>query len=158
MTPIELQEYRQKLLKRLEEAANEFAAACQAVADPFAAKHEGWTVHQLAAHTRDVAVNVYGPRVRRTATEDNPEFKNFDADAWMAAHYHPAEPLDAILNELTENIRSLVIFLRELPGEAWARQSRHEINGGGFTLQHWVERNLAHIEEHLQSVKNAKSA
>ncbi|MGC8855177.1 MAG: DinB family protein [Anaerolineae bacterium] len=156
MTSIELQEYRWKLLNRLEAAADDFAAACRAVVDPFTTRHDGWTVHQLAAHTRDVAVDVYGPRVRRTATEDNPEFKNFDADAWMAAHYNPAEPLDAILNELTENIHSLVAFLRQLPEEAWARQSRHEINGGGFTLQLWVERNLAHIEEHRQSVRSAK--
>jgi hypothetical protein len=155
MVTTELQEYRQKLLKRLEEAAHEFEAACRAVGDPFALRYEDWTVHQLAAHTRDVAVNVYGPRARRTATEDNPEFKNFDADAWMAAHYNPAEPIDSILAELKENITSLVAFLRELPAEAWARQSRHEIHGDGFTLQLWVERNLEHLEEHLHSVKNA---
>lgn len=156
MQTAELQEYRRKLLNRLEEAVHEFRAACEAVPDPFTARHDGWTVHQLAAHTRDVAVHVYGPRARRTVEEDNPEFKNFDADAWMAAHYNPSEPLAAILDELVANVRSLVVFLQALPADAWARQSRHEINGGGFTLQTWVERNLAHIEEHLQSVKNAK--
>jgi hypothetical protein len=43
--------------------------------------------------------------------------------------------------------------LRDLPQEAWSRQSRHETMGGGLALQLWVERSLAHIEEHLQAVK-----
>ena len=46
--------------------------------------------------------------------------------------------------------------LRDLPQEAWSRESRHETMGGELALQLWVERNLQHIEEHLQTLKKAK--
>lgn len=150
----ELEEYRQKMLDRIREAASEFRAACEAAKDPFAATDNGgWNTHQLAAHTRDVDKYVYGMRVRQTVSEENPEFKSFDADSWMSAHYDRAEPLAKILDEFTSSMNELVEFLEQLPGEAWSRESRHETMGAGFTTQTWVERGLAHIEEHLASVK-----
>jgi hypothetical protein len=50
-------------------------------------------------------------------------------------------------------VADLCTTLRGLPQEAWSRESRHEALGGGLTMQLWVERSLAHIEEHLQAVK-----
>ncbi len=150
----ELMDYRKKLLERIREAATEFRAACEAVKNPFAAIEEGgWNTHQLAAHVRDTDKQVYGTRACRTANEENPEFKNFDGDSWMTANYHADEPLTRILDEFTKNVDELVEFLEKLPTEAWSRESRHETLGGGFTTQTWVERGLAHIEEHLASVK-----
>jgi hypothetical protein len=99
---------------------------------------------------------VYGLRARRTALEDNPEFQNFDGDAYMAGHYDGNEPLDVMLNGLVESVESLAENLRSLPTEAWSRESRHATLGSGFTLQTWVERNLAHIQEHLETVRKGK--
>lgn len=150
----EMLDYRSHLIEHLVAAAKEFRAQCLAVEDPFAPLEEGgWNTHQVAAHTRDVDAMVYGLRARRTAAEDNPEFESFDADAHSASHYNADEPLEAILNGLVESIESLEAMLRGLSGEAWARESRHATLGGGFTLQTWVERNLAHIEEHIATVK-----
>ncbi|MEW6401050.1 MAG: DinB family protein [Chloroflexota bacterium] len=152
----ELIAYRSRMLDRLLELAEEFRKACKAVKDPFAAVDVGgWNTHQLAAHTRDVDRHVYGMRTRRTISEENPLFNTFDADSWMGAHYGSSEPLAGILDELTTSIKELVEKLRNLPPGAWARESRHETLGGGFTTQIWVERGLAHIEEHLASVKKA---
>jgi len=153
----QLIEYRSKLLDRLEAGADEFRAACLAVGDPFKAVDEGgWNTHKLAAHTRDVDKVVYGMRIRRTAQEDNPEFPNFDADEWIAANYNADEPLASILDELSASIKQTASMLRELPQEAWSRESSHVTYGGGFTLQTWVERALAHIQEHLETVQNSK--
>lgn len=152
----ELNEYRTKLLGRLVSAAKEFREACLAVSDAFAPLDEsGWNAHQLAAHTRDVNRLVYGLRARRTAEEENPEFPNFDGDAYMAENYNAREPLSEILDGLVEEVESLASMLRGLPAEAWSRESRHATLGGGFTLQTWVERDLAHIEEHLETVRKA---
>ena len=151
----ELMEYRVNLMQRLEEAATAFREACLNAKDPYAALDaEGWNVHQIAAHTRDVDKLVYGLRARRTAVEDNPEFPNFDGEAYMAAHYNPAEPFGELLDGFVENVRALVELLRALPAESWSRVSRHTTLGGNLTLQSWVEKNLAHIEEHLETVKN----
>lgn len=151
----ELIEYRKQLMDRLGEAAKEFRAACLAVKNPFAPIESGWNVHQLAVHTRDVDKMIYGVRARRTIKEDNPEFPNFDGDAYMAEHYDAKEPLQAILNDLVSSMDELTKMLRGLPGEAWNRASHHVTQGGGFTLQVWVERSLKHIEEHLETVRKA---
>lgn len=150
----ELLEYRRGLIDRLERAADEFAAACLNVKDAFAPLPQSeWNAHQVAVHVRDVDKLVYGSRARRTATEDDPEFQSFDGEAYMAEHYSANEPLNKILEELRENVFELARILRELPAEAWSRQSRHATLGHGFTLQTWVERELAHIEEHMEAVK-----
>ena len=152
----QLLEYRSKLIDRLESVTDEFHKACLTFGDPFKAIGEGgWNVHQLAVHTRDVDKLVYGLRARRTATEDTPEFKDFDGEAWIAAHYNPDESLESILDELSASVKETASMLRALPPDTWNRESSHEIYGGGFTLQTWVERGLAHIQEHLDTVMKA---
>lgn len=150
----QLLEYRSKLIDHLVSTGDEFCRSCLGIDEPFKASEEdGWNMHQLATHARDVQRMVYGMRIRRTVDEDNPEFQSFDADDWMAEHYEPDEPLASVLDELSASITETVSMLRELPPEAWSRESSHEVYGEGFTLQTWVERGLAHIEEHLQTVK-----
>jgi len=153
----QLDEYRSLLIERLKSAVDEFRTACLAVNDPLQPVDEGgWNTHQLAAHTRDVDKVVYGMRVRRTLEEDNPVFQNFDADEWIATHYSPDEPLASILDELAASVKETASMLKNLPSEAWNRESSHETYGGGFTLQTWVERGLAHIQEHLETVQKAE--
>ena len=153
----QLLEYRAKLIDQLEATTAEFYAACEAVGDPFKSVEEGgWNTHQLAAHVRDVDKVVYGLRARRTIDEDNPQLQNFDTDEWIADYYDADEPLASILDELSASIKEAASTLRGLPREAWSRESCHEIYGSGFTLQTWVERGLAHIKEHLETVKKAE--
>jgi hypothetical protein len=150
----ELNEYRKHLMEKLVSVTRDFREACLAVKDPFAPLDEnGWNVHQVAAHTRDVNNLVYGLRARRTAEEDNPEFLNFDGDAYIAEHYNANEPLSGLLNDFVKDVEDLYEVLRSLPAQAWSRTSRHIMLGSGFTLQTWVERDLAHIEEHLETIR-----
>src|SRR5215211_6891260 len=144
----ELAEYRMNLMNRLEDSANAFRDECLKVKDPYAPLNtEGWNIHQIAVHTRDVDELVYGLRARRTAVEENPEFPNFDGEAYMAANYNSIEPLDEVVSNLVENVQALVELLRALPMESWSRVSRHTTLGSDLTLQTWVEKDLAHIEE-----------
>ena len=153
----ELIEYRTKLIARLVEAAREFRTVCLAVQDiSMPLEAGGWTVHQIAAHVRDVDKLVYGLRVRTTAAEANPEFQNFDGEEYMVEHYSRTEPLNEILDGLVEQAQDLAEVLRTLPGEAWARTSSHVMLGRGLTLQTWVEKDLAHIEEHIQSIRKTE--
>jgi hypothetical protein len=155
----ELKEYRAKLLDRLEEAAKAFRDACLAVNDPDAPLEvNGWNVHQLAVHTRDIDRLVYGFRIRRTAVEDDPIFSKFDGDTFMKENYDADEPLQDVLAGLVESIEALTALLRALPDEAWSRVSRHPMLGSGLTLQSWVEKGLAHIEEHLETVQEQNAS
>jgi hypothetical protein len=151
----QLLSYRDQLISRLERSVDEFCEACLRAGDVH--RHgDGWNIHQTVVHLRDAHRLVYGLRARRTAEQDNPLFEDFDQDAWMAAHYDPGEPLDQALAELKKNVLDLAKWLRHQPPETWARESRHEVMGGGFTLQTWVERGLAHIEGHLEEVREGK--
>ena len=155
----ELGEYRTKLTQKLEDTANAFRDEGLKVKDPYAAfSTGGWNVHQIAVHTRDVDELVYGLRARRTAVEENPEFPNFDGEAYMTANYNASEPLEEVLGSFVENIQALVEWLRALPVVSWSRVSRHTTLGKDLTLQTWVEKDLAHIQEHLKTIKeqNAK--
>lgn len=153
----ELFEYRKKLVNRLDAASKEFRTTCLAVKDPYApVEAGGWSVHQIAVHTRDVDKLVYGLRARRTLAEDNPEFPNFDSEAYMSAHYDPKESLLEVLDSFVANVGALVRLLGEMPLEGWSRISRHETQGSGLTFQVWVERGLEHIEEHLATVTRTK--
>jgi len=155
----ELKDYRKNLIEKLVNTARDFRTASLAVKDPYLPLEEGgWNIHQVAVHTRDVDSLVYSLRARRTITEDNPEFQNFAGDVYMAEHYNANESLSEILNAFVESVESLAEMLRSLPDEAWSRQSRHVTLGSGFTLQTWVERGLAHIQEHLESVSKGTDA
>jgi len=99
---------------------------------------------------------VYGFRAQQTVKEDNPEFKSFDGDTYMAKNYDADESLYKMLDDFVIGVRELSEFLSALPIEAWSRVSRHVTLGSGLTLQSWVERDLAHIEEHLETVKKRK--
>jgi hypothetical protein len=150
----ELLEYREKLLARLLEASQEFCLACESFVNPFEKIKGEWTVHQIAAHTRDVEKFVYGERVRKTLSEDNPLFKSFDADGWMKEHYKQDETLKNILEDFKNSVQGLHQTLSTVKREDWSRLSRHESGGSELTLQVWVERGLAHVEEHLKILKN----
>ena len=149
----ELEEYRIRMLEKLEEAARAFRTECLAAADPYAPSKQGWSVHQIAVHTRDVDQLIYGLRARRTAMEDHPKFESFDGDAYMAKNYDASESLEDLLTGFVDNVDALVELLRDLPPEGWSRPSSHATLGQGLTLQSWVEKDLAHIEEHLKDVK-----
>ena len=150
----ELAEYRVNLIKKLENSAEAFREECLKTGDPYAPfDAAAWNVHQVAVHTRDVDELVYSLRARQTAVEENPEFPNFDGEAYMSVNYNSSEPLQNVLDSFVENVRSLVELLRALPPEAWSRISRHATLGSDLTLQTWVEKDLAHIEEHLEAVR-----
>jgi hypothetical protein len=150
----ELSEYRMKLMQKLEETANAFREACLKAPDPYAPlQADGWNIHQIAVHTRDVDELVYGLRARRTAVEEDPEFPNFDGEAHLAANYNAGEPLEEVLSRFMANVQALVQWLRTLPAASWSRVSRHTTLGRNLTLQTWVEKDLAHIQEHLKTVK-----
>jgi hypothetical protein len=150
----ELLEYRVFLVNRLRKAAGEFCDACETL-DPSIKPSGEWTLHQIAAHLRDLNHLVYEKRVRETIAEDNPLFENFDPEAWMLSHYEPDEPIKKVLDDFKGHVDQLCETLSALPVEAWSRESRHEMIGDQLPLQLWVERGLAHIEDHLLEIKSA---
>lgn len=144
----ELIEYRRKLVERLAEAAHEFHDAFMK-GDPSMKLEGEWTVHQVSSHVRDIDRDVYHARIHRILQEDNPLFHGIDPDENMKQNYRHDEPMQKILTDFKTHVDEFCRVLNAVPMEAWSRVSQHETLGDGLTLQWWVERSLAHIEEHL---------
>ena len=117
----------------------------------------GWSAHQLAAHVRDVEIQAYVPRVHRLLAEDDPLLADFDAEAFMAQHYDPAEPVAQILGDVVQARYGVRQVLAYGDGAAWSRTGRHPALGP-CTVQVWVERAVAHFAEHLEQLGALRGA
>lgn len=149
----ELLEYRQGMIKKIAKAPGLIEAAIARIKDQTnPLETDGWNIHQVVAHMRDVNQHVYLPRLHRIIEEDDPMFENFDGEAWMAEHYQPGEPIQKLASEFAEQCRLSTEWLNSLPPEAWNRPGQHPAFGR-HTLQWWVERTLAHIAEHLAQLE-----
>lgn len=149
----ELLEYRQRMIQKIAKAPEFVEAAllrCEDASQPLEA--DGWNLHQVIAHMRDVNQHVYLLRLHRIVDEENPMFENFDGEAWMAEHYQPKESIQDMTSEFKEQCISSAEWLKDLPIEAWNRPGRHPYFGE-HSLQWWTERTLAHIEEHLAQLE-----
>ena len=149
----ELLEYRQHMLTRLEQAPRVLESASREIQDPFKPLEPGgWNLHQVLVHLRDVNKQVYLPRLQRIMNESDPMFTNFDGEAWMREHYNPQESLPGLLVEFSSQCSQSAAWLGKLTGESWNRPGSHP-SFGTHALQWWVERTLAHINEHLIQIK-----
>lgn len=106
-----------------------------------------WSPHRVLFHLRAAEAEAYAPRLRWILEHDQPELPDFDEGAWMAEHYDPQEPVQAILQTWQQIRRESARRLDGIPAKAWSRTGRH-IYWGERTLQWWVERSLAHADEH----------
>jgi hypothetical protein len=151
----ELLEYRQRMISRFTEASdliNQAISKIQDHGEPL--EDEGWNVHQIITHLRDVNREVYLPRLHQIMAEEDPIFKNFDGDDWMLNHYDPQESLGTVINEFKVQCRSTADWLVELAPDSWNRSGIHSTIGN-HTMQWWVERTLVHIFEHLLQLEGS---
>ena len=147
----ELRAYRERLLGRHGAQVLELRAAlagfpAQRLTSP--ASDGGWSAHQLAAHVRDVEIQAYIPRVHRLLAEVDPLLADFEAEAFMAEHYDPAEPVSQIVDDIDRARQGLRAELPIDKAWAWSRTGRHPALGVR-SVQAWVERAVAHFDEHL---------
>jgi hypothetical protein len=163
----DLNEYRSRLIARFERLPAEFAQAIAAIPeaewwlrrapDLSGATFAGRTVHSLMAHTRDLEVQAYLPRLRRILAEDDPHLNAFPSHRWTEADYDATEPMEALLADYARAREEEVALLRGLPPAAWSRCGFHPPTGRR-TFQWWVERALAHGHEHLADIRAARAA
>jgi hypothetical protein len=149
-----LDDYRQKLIDRYRTQPQDLGSmmsrfGVESLHKPL--EPGGWSAHQVLVHVRDTEAEAFSPRIVAMAEEDDPEFADFDGEAWMAAHYTPAEPVPVILDEILQ-VRTLALKkIEPLQPEGWNRTGRHPARGRK-TIQWWVEYAVAHTDEHLEQL------
>jgi len=150
-----LDEYRRELVERYRRQPAAYRERLKALDE--AALHSPikpgeWSAHQVIFHVSAVDEQAYGPRLLRILREDRPELEDFDSDRWMADHYGPGEPSQVILDRWQSARQAYADEVAAAPREAWSRTGRQPY-WGERTLQWWVERAVAHAEEHQRQLE-----
>ena len=110
-----------------------------------------WSIKETLGHLADSDRDVFLPRLRRMAGEDEPAFENIDQDALVARHRWNERPVLDVLASLRDARRDLVAFLETLPPEHWSRTglfpdgTRHD----AYSLAHHIIQHGAH---HLKTL------
>jgi len=150
----ELYDYRERLLDRYGAIPGEFESrlASLATAAGYASQEPGGLkLRQVMAHVRDVEAQSFSPRLERILSEETPMLSDLDQSGWKETHYQAGESLEDILAEFRELRFRELGRLRNMSQMDWNRPGRHPV-WGLRTLQWWVERSLAHNEEHLLQI------
>lgn len=107
-----------------------------------------WSPHQVAWHVRAVETQAYLPRLEVLLAEDRPQLADFDGEAWMEQHYAPEEAGRRIVDDIHAARRAMCTRLEAAPEAVWSRVGEHSF-WGARTLMWWVERSMAHVDEHI---------
>jgi hypothetical protein len=153
----ELYAYRKNLLDNLEGIVAELRQVAAAI--PAAVWHTPLAPgqpapHHALAHLRALEAHAIVPRLRRILDEQQPYLPLFDDGGWMAAHYDPSEPVQAILDDFARLRQQELSWLKGLPPDSWNRTARHPW-WGVRTLQWWVEQCLLIARQHLAQLTPA---
>jgi hypothetical protein len=110
----------------------------------------GWTVRQLVHHVADSHVNAY-IRLKFALSETNPTIKPYDEAVWAEMVDARTAPIAVSLDLLEALHARIVMVLRHLPAEAFARTLFHPERGamtidGYVALYDWHSRHhTAHV-------------
>jgi len=155
----QLLDYRAALVENFARQPAALAELARSIPEAeWRARHvaEGDTLHQVAAHLRDVETLAFLPRFRRLLMEDRPVLTPFASTDWTAEKYQPEEPLTKVLDEFARAREAAVILMRPMAPEAWARTAFHRPSGWR-TTQWWVERIYRHARGHIAEIRQALS-
>ena len=110
----------------------------------------GWTVRQVVHHLVDSHVNAY-VRFKLAATESEPTIRVYDEKAWARESEAATAPVGLSLDLLEALHRRWVVWMRDLPEDAWSRGLRHP-ESGPMNLSQLLSVYGWHSEHHLAHV------
>ena len=113
-----------------------------------------WSAVETLVHTRDVAVHVYGLRLRRVLAETAPAFADWDADRQQQASLARGESAQDLVDGIVAEHDQLARLLASLPEADWGRQGQHPTRGP-MTLELLAGRLGAHADEHAAQIVEA---
>jgi hypothetical protein len=155
----QLTEYRVRLLDILSRQPAELAETIAAIPSgewSVRRTRDGSTVHQIAAHVRDLEVRAFLPRFRRILTETDPVLEMFPSHRWAADDYAPDELMTEILADFARAREEALILMRPLAPADWSRAGFHPPSGRRTALW-WAERMYSHAQGHLDEIRRARA-
>jgi hypothetical protein len=113
-----------------------------------------WSALETLTHLRDVAVHVFGLRIRRLLYEDAPVFADFDEEGYRRASLARGETIGDLLDTVVAEHEQLARLLQGLPDADWAREGRHP-SLGVVSIELLARRVGEHAEEHAAQIAAA---
>lgn len=113
-----------------------------------------WTLHQVAAHVRDVEQQVFLYRLKRMLREDNPAVENFDQGVWTREHYSASEPAKKIATEIRAARQKQIGLLRRANDKDWARTAQHP-TWKNISIEWLMTHAVNHAMEHAAQAGDA---
>ena len=108
---------------------------------------EKWSAHENLAHLGHYH-EVFLERLKRMASEEEPEFTRFKPDADPGFLAWAAKEPSEVLAGLNSERSSLLDFLNEQPSSYFERTGKHPLYGV-LIVQEWLELFLLHEAHHL---------
>lgn len=108
-----------------------------------------WSVAMVMQHLADTEL-VWGYRLRRVLTEDNPLLDGFDQDVWARRFGYEEADLDEALALFTSLRRATLRLIRRAGPEDLRRTARHAERGEadlGVLLRHAAGHDLLHLRQ-----------
>ena len=112
-----------------------------------------WSIFEIAVHVRNVAMFVYGLRIRRLITENDPLFANYDEESDRLNDMKKSQPVEDVVEMNAAEHRAIGKILSLLSEEAWERSGRHR-QSGQLSIDFLAMRLAAHAEEHIEQMKD----
>lgn len=153
----ELIAYRADLLSALETSVDEISRRASQLPSHslnLQISSDGHTAHYALYQLYALEAQFFAVQLPRMRIEETAGLPVFDADQWMASHYHPEEPVDNIIGEVTKLRQHELGWLRYLSSQEWSYTARHPW-WGVHTLQWWVELQLDYSLEVLKQLTAA---
>jgi hypothetical protein len=145
---------RQEIGPTLSAAADELEAALSHEDATRRPAPEVWSALEYACHVRDVC-RVFGERLHRMLTEDDPAFANWDQDATAVEDGYATQEPAVVARQLRAESRTLAAAWDTVPADAWERTGRRS-DGAVFTvhrLGQYLDHDLVH---HVHDVRTAR--
>lgn len=145
---------RAALVDRIESSGQDFLWNLEQLSDNLMDKRVRrgeWTVHQIAAHVRDVEQQVFLRRTQLIVRDERPKVENFDQERWNAEHYDPREPLRKIFGEFRLARRKWIRLLRGASKRDWSNWAVHP-DYGRISLDWLALHGYNHTVEHIAQV------
>jgi hypothetical protein len=110
-----------------------------------------WSALETLTHLRNVAVHVYGLRIRRLIYEHAPLFADFDEETFRPASLARGESVEYLLETVVGEHEQLARLLEAVPDADWARHPQF----GVMSIEFLARRVGEHAEEHAAQITAA---
>jgi DinB family protein len=107
-----------------------------------------WSAADVVRHLIAVESDVWQPRLRQVAAEDDPHWPWTEPDRWLG---EPSASLDDLLARFAAGRAETIAHVDALADSGWARTGTHA-TFGVLDVAGLLEKALEHDEEHLASL------